>query len=304
MAAPKFAPAWAKVFLDALARTGNVRVSAEQAGVDATSVYNRRSRCAEFRDAWGRVLGEREARASSLDERGFCDAPDDSAGNEPVVRDAPGGTPRDEPVLRDPPGGAAQGERIADELVVRTTATGVKLARVGSRRWGQGAEELFLGELAASANVKRAAAAAGFSPEAVYKRRLRQHGFAAAWDAAIAVGKARLEAMLVAAAERSFDPETLPLTGLDERRVSVGEALHILKLKGGATPVGAGSSTSLGAGVGGGSEMSEEAVDALRARIARKLEKLKAQVTAARLTEGWSEHDGELIPPGWVRAGA
>ena len=44
MPAPKSPPLWPQAFLDALARTGNVRVSAEVAGVDVTSAYIRRAR--------------------------------------------------------------------------------------------------------------------------------------------------------------------------------------------------------------------------------------------------------------------
>ena len=185
-----------------------------------------------------------------------------------------------------------------EELVARTTATGVKLARVGTQRWGPRAEDKFLEALAASANVRRAAAAAGFSPEAVYKRRLRQPGFAAAWDAAIEVGKARIEAYLVEAADRTFDPETLgdAVFGGDALpKVSVAEAIHILRLKGGAARAAATVKED------DESEAYEAEVEAARGRFLERLERMEAIARARKIAEGWSEQEGELVPPGFAR---
>lgn len=67
-------------------------------------------------------------------------------------------------------------------------------------RWSQEAEARFLGELAATANVRAAAAAAGFSTTAIYRRRGQWPGFRAAWDAALDQGYARIEALLIAGA--------------------------------------------------------------------------------------------------------
>lgn len=67
-------------------------------------------------------------------------------------------------------------------------------------RWSQAAEARFLGELAATANVRAAAAAAGFSTTAIYKRRAAWPGFRTAWDAALDQGYARIEALLIAGA--------------------------------------------------------------------------------------------------------
>ncbi len=67
-------------------------------------------------------------------------------------------------------------------------------------RWSQEAEARFLGELAATANVRASAAAAGFSTTAIYKRRAAWPGFSAAWDAALDQGYARIEALLIAGA--------------------------------------------------------------------------------------------------------
>ena len=67
--------------------------------------------------------------------------------------------------------------------------------------------ERFLDMLAATANVRRAAAAAGATPQGFYARRRRDDGFRMAWDAALESGRARLEALLLARAIHRFDPE-------------------------------------------------------------------------------------------------
>lgn len=51
--------------------------------------------------------------------------------------------------------------------------------------------------LAATCNVRAAAAAAGFSTEACYKQRVRRPAFAADWARALEQGYERLETMLI-----------------------------------------------------------------------------------------------------------
>lgn len=55
----------------------------------------------------------------------------------------------------------------------------------------------FLDVVAATANVKRAAAAVGVPPQSFYRLRHRDAGFAAAWDQSLDDGYAALEAMLL-----------------------------------------------------------------------------------------------------------
>ena len=55
----------------------------------------------------------------------------------------------------------------------------------------------FLDVVAATANVKQAAAAAGAVPASFYRLRHRDAGFAAAWDQSLDDGYAALEAMLL-----------------------------------------------------------------------------------------------------------
>jgi hypothetical protein len=112
-------------------------------------------------------------------------------------------------------------------------------------RWSQEAEARFLGELAATANVRAAAAAAGFSTTAIYRRRGQWPGFRAAWDAALDQGYARIEALLiagacdalsgaVAVAVADADARPVALVGdgppLAVAPMSVDQAMNLLRL--------------------------------------------------------------------------
>jgi hypothetical protein len=216
-------PRWVPVFLKHLERSGNVRLAAEGAGVDFSTSYQRRKRHGEFAERWEGALAafaSRAVEAGRALHAGPSTIP--SAGNGP------------------PP-------RSGEELVGRPDGT---LIRASEARWSPRKEEAFLIELTVSGSVKLAAKAAGFSTTAVYRRRLKDRRFAAAWGAAVETGKARVQAYLVEAATRTFDPEELPIG--DEReipKVSIAEAINIAKL-----PVRDGPSTgSERGGVGGGS---------------------------------------------------
>ena len=77
-----------------------------------------------------------------------------------------------------------------------------KVQRVRGRRklFGKARQRLFLDHLAATCNVRLAAAAAGVSPQCVYQRRERDADFRARWGAAIEEGYAALELRLLEAA--------------------------------------------------------------------------------------------------------
>ena len=113
-------------------------------------------------------------------------------------------------------------------------------------RWSQEAEAAFLAELAATANVTAAAAAAGFSTPAIYKRRAAWPAFRAAWEAALDQGYARIEALLIAGACDALSGtganDAPAVAGVRERRplarvdgpplaaVSVDQAMNLLRL--------------------------------------------------------------------------
>ena len=199
-------PRWVQVFLKQLERSGNVRLAAEGAGVDYTTAYQRRKRHGAFAEAWEGALAGFASR-SDQDER---------EGQHALTLPRPGAAPS-LPL-------EGRGDSVArpDGVVIR----------LGEGRWGKRSEEAFLLELTVNGSVKLAARAAGFSTTAVYRRRLKDRRFAAAWEAAIETGKARVQAYLVEAATRTFDPDELPIG--DDRemaKVSISEAISIAKLK-------------------------------------------------------------------------
>lgn len=97
------------------------------------------------------------------------------------------------------------------------------------KRWTEEAEAVFLDHLAASCNVTRSAAAAGFCATALYQRRRRDAGFAARWQAALEQGYVRIEMLLIERAVdtlegRMPDPDTpIPV-------MTVHDAIAVLQL--------------------------------------------------------------------------
>ena len=233
-------PAWEACFLAALERTGSVVAAARAAGVTARGAQKRRLKAATFAAAWGSALRAfRLARSAAL-----------------LAAEV------------------AAGSRIAGTFggvaAPRLERPGVPL--------GEDAIERFLDMLAGSANVRRAAAAAGASPQGFYARRRRDEGFREAWDAALDSGRARLEALLLARAIRRFDPEeeTASDDGIDGDRallsdaspMSVDEAMRLLAM-------GRGKPAGQGRGQGREAWRKRPSLDEVRASILRKIEAIK-----------------------------
>ena len=130
----------------------------------------------------------------------------------------------------------AGGKGTSDKAGPRGTGVlvgkdGPQLIRTTGHRWSEEAEALFLDHLAATCNVTASAEAAGFSREAIYKRRRHDPGFAERWQAALEQGYARIEMALVrraADALEGFAPD--PDTPIPE--MTVQDAVTILKLHG------------------------------------------------------------------------
>jgi hypothetical protein len=231
MAKRKAAPAWRRVFLRALARSGNVRTAALEAGVDVTTAYTHRGRDAAFAARWEKAKGRTRAPLDgTLDER--------------PGREAPAGM-----VLR------------------HSRREGAQWVKAGEGRWSARAEADFFAELGRTACVRRAAEACGFSTTALYKRRGRYAGFAAKWDAIEERAKMRIHGYLVSATIASFDPE---LEGEGLPRVSVSEGIAIYRLKGPASPLGAGEK------LGARFAAEEPDIEAVRDEVLARLAAIRA----------------------------
>nr|WP_294813093.1 hypothetical protein [uncultured Sphingomonas sp.] len=165
-------------------------------------------------------------------------------------------------------------------------------------RWSQEAEARFLGELAATANVRAAAAAAGFSTTAIYKRRAAWPGFSAAWDAALDQGYARIEALLIAGACDALSgavavavageapPPALVGEGppLAPAAMSVDQAMNLLRLHRASTRGGAPQRYD--------AKAKPADLETVRASILRKvaaIERVDARTAAGRGEAGTAE---------------
>ncbi|MEO8176951.1 MAG: hypothetical protein ABI626_09880 [Sphingomicrobium sp.] len=184
-------------------------------------------------------------------------------------------------------------------MFLQPGAEQARAARGGAGRWTPAAERRFFAALADRANVRSAAAAAGFSTNAIYARRSRRPEFRRMWEAAVETGKARLQMLLIDTAERAFDPALLEVSE-EAPDVSVSEALNILKSR-------EGKDRELGRDFhrwamdppGDPQEDYQEAC----ARIISRLARLKERDWEEQTEAGWvhcAEHD-MMIPPGWVR---
>jgi len=268
------APRWQIPFLRALVRTGDVRASAEDAGIDYSTAYARRRAHAEFAAEWQRAL-EAHADAVQLEKASELDA------------------------LHVAPSPSHSCAVVPSLSLERRGTNGAQLKRAGHDRWNGRKEKLFFDELAATANVKRAAKAAGVSPNAVYQRRMRDAHFRAKWAAVLETGRASIEMHLVEAANRSFEPEELE-TGEVEPKVSVAEAIRIVQVHGSKNQ----QAQLCDPFAEQAAAMSKQEVEELRERLMTKMKRLIDRTRREQLEEGWildEEHD-QMVPPGYVKA--
>lgn len=231
------APPWRGRFLRALARGANVRLAARLAGVDHSSAYALRGQDADFARRWERALAKGRARA-----------------DRPLPRPSP-----------------ASGRGSDAELVVRRSKTGgAQLVKAGAGRWNAGAEERFFAELARTACVELAAEAAGFSTTALYNRRKAYPEFAERWRVAEEEATGRLHRFVVSAGIASFDPTAS--WGEGPPKVSVSEAIAILRLKGPSASRAAG-----GAARKGGCRPEEPSIEEVQEEVLRRLAAIRRQ---------------------------
>ena len=290
-------PLWIAPFLNALAVTGNVAAAAEIAGIDVTGVYRRKTRDAGFREQWAVVLGAREARASGV-----------VAPAVPVVVTPVLAAPEAIGAKDDNSAGAisAAAAAAAMGLRPRMTASGVKLARVGSRRWSAKAEGQFLVAMANCANLAVAASVAGFSKAAVSKRRLKDARFAAAWDMAMEVGQVRIQAGLIAQAARAYDVDELLAEGeVALPPMSNAERMAVAKMPLGRAK-GAGAKGAAGAVdpfAERAAAMNDGEKEDLADRLLEKLWRTRKLIMQERREQGGIEVGKLVLEPGWVWQG-
>jgi hypothetical protein len=263
MAGKKKNPQWRKVFLRAVARTGNARASAVEAGIDVATAYNHRIKDPAFWRQWASALATFRAR--------------------PAGR---GGKPGK-----------------AGEMVLRRTKHGDKLVRAAPGRWCARVEESFFDGLELTGCVRTAAAAAGISTKALYARRKVYPEFAERWDEVAARAALQLPALLHTAAVVSLGPEPSTGSGRGPRRgrgrlprVSVDQAIRISRIKG----PGAGDGRRGGIGPDRRAASREELEQELTKLLGMLKRRNRKTRLAQGWTEAGED---VWIPPGWVFIG-
>jgi hypothetical protein len=272
-------PRWVTPFLRALERTGEARAAAKDAGIDHTTAYARRRAHGEFAERWGgalaahgaRVKAEEDAEIAALEAR----PPHPSPGSPSASTTSPL-------------------EGRGANLVLSAG----KVRRAGAERWSKRKERIFFEELAATANITRAAEAAGVSTNAVHARRLKHRLFAAKWAAVAASAKASIHMHLLEETQKSFDPANLE-TGDVKPRVTIDQAIKISQM--GAAKKEPDELSDPFAEQG--ASMSEEDADKLRDSIFGKLQRLRERDRRDQLEAGWSYDESYdlMIPPGYVQ---
>lgn len=156
-------------FLRHLRRTGNVRLSAREAGVKYGTIQHRRKAHPGFALRWDAAYAIAQARLHE-------------AGRKAPVRKPSGDPNRTE-------GG---------EPVICKVRTGrLQVRRAHPNKLTRAAEQAFLQALAATANISLSAAAAGASVAAFDRRRKRNPAFAREMRLALRTGYERIEAALL-----------------------------------------------------------------------------------------------------------
>jgi hypothetical protein len=187
-----------EMFLDSLARSGNVRLSARAAGVGYGTIQHRRSAHADFAQRWEATVAAVDARLHLAGGRRGPEADVIASGAKRSRKarggDAEAGLPR-----RCAPRNDAYRTQGGEPVVVRTRNGKLQVRLAHPGKLTLEAEQAFLHALSATANVRLSAAAAGASPAAFYRRRKLDPVFAREFRLALKMGWERLEAAAVAA---------------------------------------------------------------------------------------------------------
>jgi hypothetical protein len=172
---------------------------------------------------------------------------------------------------------------------------GTEIVRCGEGRMSPHSDHVFFSHLAAGFGVRRSAAKAGFSTNALYARRMIDPDFEAKWELAKAQCLARNDMLLIDSVPRTLDPETTEAADA-LARPTIAEAIRIARLyrAAGEKPVR-------------GPTVEEEPPDAenIFEKLSARVREIKLEAAEGKLASGWvQDEDGNWIPPGWVRKDA
>jgi len=175
-----------RLFLDALARTGNARMAARDAGRAHSTFFERARTHAGFAQDWAAAVAATHARLHLAGGK---------RGPEPSGRHQARSTPPPGSAWSPSPSKLGEDYRTkgGEPMVVRTRNGRLQIRLAHPGKLTKACEQAFLYALSATANIRLAAAAAGASPAAFYRRRRQNPAFAREMRLALRMGWERLE---------------------------------------------------------------------------------------------------------------
>ena len=155
-------------------------------------------------------------------------------------------------------------KRKDDSALVLVAGKKPQMREASKSSWTNAKEAEFLAVLAETCNVTQAAAEAGVSSSAAYKRRKENAAFRAAWLEAISVAYQRLELVLLERAFNGTEKLVKRRDGSEERMREYSNQLGLTLLK-------MHRDTAVEASI----EMAPDQIEELRERLFNKFKRLK-----------------------------
>jgi phage terminase small subunit len=155
-------------------------------------------------------------------------------------------------------------KRKDDSALVLVGGKKPQMREASKSSWTNAKEAEFLAVLADTCNVTQAAAEAGVSSSAAYKRRKENAAFRAAWLEAISVAYQRLELVLLERAFNGTEKLVKRRDGSEERMLEYSNQLGLTLLK-------MHRDTAVEASI----EMAPDQIEELRERLFNKFKRLK-----------------------------
>jgi hypothetical protein len=198
-------------FFTALAATGNFALACDRIGRAKSGLYKRRARDPVFAADVEAALAQFRIALSAPAFAGEGDRPKGGGGANSALRTQPGA------------------------LILCVAGTRPQLRRSPAGRLTAAGIAAFLRTLAATANIRFAAASVGVAASSIHRRRSVDRGFRRAMDQALDAAMARLELRLIEDADRTFDPHYEDEAWLDgaaqPERMSIDQALWFLNMR-------------------------------------------------------------------------